>query len=125
RRAAAGPDAARRPPPRGPSGRAEGDRARAGGAIMRRVALLVLLAGCAGVHPYHPNFYSIDGDIRLGQQLQKEVDGDVTQLRLSALTQMVNGIGSRPPAAGGAGTALPPLPPTLLLAAPPPAHTLA
>jgi len=70
-----------------------------------RVLALAMLAGCAGVHPYHPNFYSIDGDIRLGQQLQKEVDGDVTQLRLSALTQMVNGIGSRLRDASGANPA--------------------
>jgi len=57
--------------------------------------LLVLGAGSAGVHRYHPNFYSIDGDIRLGQQLQKEVEGDVTLLRLSALTQLVNSVGAR------------------------------
>src|SRR5438552_1243042 len=65
---------------------------------MRRSLLAVTLVpvlGCAGVHPYHPNFYSIDGDIRLGQQLQKEVESEVTPLRLSALTQLVNSIGQR------------------------------
>ena len=65
---------------------------------MTRAALAiaaVLAIGCAGVHPFHPNFYSVDGDIRLGQQLEKEIDGDVTVLRLSALTQLVNGIGAR------------------------------
>jgi len=58
-------------------------------------AALLLVLGCAGVHPYHPNFYSVDGDIRLGQQLEKEVDSEVTLLRLSALTQLVNAIGQR------------------------------
>ena len=58
-------------------------------------AALLLVLGCAGVHPYHPNFYSVDGDIRLGQQLQKEVESEVTLLRLSALTQLVNSIGQR------------------------------
>ena len=65
---------------------------------MRRAALaatLLLGLGCAGVHPYHPNFYSVDGDIRLGQQLQKEVESEVSLLRLSALTQLVNNIGQR------------------------------
>src|SRR5262250_1368185 len=66
---------------------------------------LVALAGCAGVHPYHPNFYSVDGDIRLGQQLEKEVEGDVVQLRMSALTQLVNGIGTRLREANGANPA--------------------
>jgi len=61
------------------------------------VALLLLVAeGCAGgVHRFHPNFYSIDGDIRLGEQLAKEVEGDVVLLRHSALTQLVNSIGTR------------------------------
>ncbi|HYR97325.1 MAG TPA: M48 family metallopeptidase [Candidatus Binatus sp.] len=59
------------------------------------VVSLVLLAGCAGVHRYRPNFYSVDGDIRLGQQLEKEVESEVTLLRLSALTQLVNSIGTR------------------------------
>ncbi|HJQ84038.1 MAG TPA: M48 family metallopeptidase [Candidatus Binatia bacterium] len=70
---------------------------------MRRTAALVLAAtlGCAGVHRYHPNFYSIDGDVRLGQQLEKELEGDVTLLRLSALSQLVNGIGTRLKAASG------------------------
>jgi predicted Zn-dependent protease len=64
---------------------------------VRRAAALVLLAalGCAGVHPYHPNFYSVDGDIRLGQQLQKEVDSEVVPLRLTALTQLVDRVGNR------------------------------
>jgi predicted Zn-dependent protease len=59
------------------------------------IAAAVLALGCAGVHRYHPNFYSLDGDIRLGQQLQKEVESEVTLLRLSALTQLVNSIGTR------------------------------
>ena len=57
--------------------------------------VLALAAGCAGVHRYRPNFYSVDGDIRLGQRLQREVESEVTVLRLSALTQLVNTIGTR------------------------------
>ena len=65
--------------------------------MTRALALIALGAtlGCAGVHRYHPNVYSVDGDIRLGQQLQKEVESDVVLLRLSALTQLVNAIGTR------------------------------
>jgi predicted Zn-dependent protease len=65
--------------------------------MARRVAALALsvTVGCAGVHPMHPNFYSVNGDIRLGQQLQKEVEAEVTFLRLSALTQLVNATGAR------------------------------
>jgi predicted Zn-dependent protease len=59
------------------------------------VAPLLVALGCAGVHRYRPNVYSVDGDIRLGQQLQKEVESEVTLLRLSALTQLVNAIGTR------------------------------
>jgi beta-barrel assembly-enhancing protease len=59
------------------------------------VLLLVLTTSCAGVHRYHPNFYSIDGDIRLGEQLSKEVETEMTILRLSALTQLVNNVGAR------------------------------
>jgi predicted Zn-dependent protease len=65
---------------------------------MRRTLGALLLGaslGCSGVHRYHPNFYSIDGDIRLGQQLEKEVESEVVLLRLSALTQLVNTIGTR------------------------------
>ncbi len=63
---------------------------------MRAVAALLLVtAGCAGVHRYHPNFYSIDGDIRLGEQLSREVETEMTLLRLSALTQLVNTVGAR------------------------------
>jgi len=64
---------------------------------MRRSAALVLAVavGCAGVHRFHPNFYSVDGDIRLGQQLQKDVETDVTLLRLTALTQLVDRVGGR------------------------------
>jgi len=29
------------------------------------------------VHRFHPNFYSLDGDIRLGEQLSKEVETDL------------------------------------------------
>ena len=73
---------------------------------MRAAAVaLALVAGCAGVHRYHPNFYSVDGDIRLGQQLSKEVDGDLVLLRLSALTQLVNGVGSRLREANGGNPA--------------------
>jgi predicted Zn-dependent protease len=66
----------------------------------RAVAAVLTLAwavwgGCAGVHRYHPNFYSIDGDIRLGQALAKEVEAELVLLRLSALTQLVNQIGTR------------------------------
>jgi len=65
--------------------------------MARPVAALALsvTVGCAGVHPMHPNFYSVNGDIRLGQQLQKEVEAEVTFLRLSALTQLVNATGAR------------------------------
>jgi len=61
------------------------------------VALIVCVgvAGCRGVHPYHPNFYSIDGDIRLGQQLSKEVESELVLLRHSALSQLVNTVGRR------------------------------
>lgn len=68
---------------------------------MRRRArpfLVLLLAGaaaCAGVHKFHPNFYSVDGDIRLGQAIAKEVDQELVLLRLSALTQLVNRVGTR------------------------------
>ncbi len=69
---------------------------------MRRTTRVLALAGalvtagaCAGVHPYHPNFYSVDGEIRLGQQISKDVDSEVQLLRLSALTQLVNNVGSR------------------------------
>jgi len=51
--------------------------------------------GCAGIHPYHPNFYSVDGDIRLGQQFGKEVDAELPLLRHAALQKLVAGIGQR------------------------------
>src|SRR5213080_1177136 len=54
-----------------------------------------LVVGCAGVHRFHPNFYSVDGDIRLGEQLSKEVESDVVLLRHSALNQLVNTVGRR------------------------------
>jgi predicted Zn-dependent protease len=54
-----------------------------------------LLAGCSGVHHYHPNFYSVDGDIRLGEQLSKEVENELTLLRHAALQKLVNSIGQR------------------------------
>ena len=63
-----------------------------------RLALTVLLGlgvGCAGVHRFRPNFYSVGGDLRLGQRLQKEVESELTPLRLSVLTQLVNNIGTR------------------------------
>jgi predicted Zn-dependent protease len=68
--------------------------------VRRRArAFLGLLAaaatGCAGVHRFHPNFYSVDGDIKLGQAISKEVDQEVVLLRLSALTQLVNRVGAR------------------------------
>ncbi|TMA63773.1 MAG: hypothetical protein E6J68_11255 [Deltaproteobacteria bacterium] len=63
---------------------------RAGGALALAAAL-----GCAGVHRFHPNFYSVDGDIRLGEQLSKEVESDVVLLRHSALNQLVNTVGRR------------------------------
>ncbi len=59
------------------------------------LALLLITGGCAGVHRFRPNFYSVDGDIRLGQQLQKEVESELTPLRLTVLTQLVNHIGTR------------------------------
>jgi predicted Zn-dependent protease len=58
------------------------------------IALLVS-GGCAGVHPLHPNFYSVDGDIRLGEQLSRDVESEVTLLRHAALSQLVNSIGAR------------------------------
>ena len=54
-----------------------------------------LVVGCAGVHRFHPNFYSLDGDIRLGEQLSKEVETDLVLLRHSALNQLVNTVGRR------------------------------
>jgi len=57
--------------------------------------LVALVVGCAGVHRFRPNVYSVDGDIRLGQQLQKDVESEVTLLRLSALSQLVSSIGTR------------------------------
>jgi predicted Zn-dependent protease len=57
--------------------------------------VLALAPACAGIHRFRPNVYSVDGDIRLGQQLQKEVESEVALLRLSALTQLVNNIGTR------------------------------
>jgi predicted Zn-dependent protease len=67
--------------------------------VARLIALVVAAAfmssGCAGVHRYRPNFYSVDGEIRLGEQLAKQVETELTLLRLSALTQLVNSIGTR------------------------------
>jgi predicted Zn-dependent protease len=57
--------------------------------------LLAAATGCAGIHPFHPNFYSVDGDIRLGQAIGKEVEQELVLLRLSALTQLVNRVGTR------------------------------
>ena len=54
-----------------------------------------LVVGCAGVHRFHPNFYSVDGDIRLGEQLSKEVEGELVLLRHSALNQLVGTVGRR------------------------------
>jgi len=68
---------------------------RAARAAALGVALALASACGGGVHKYHPNFYSIDGDIRLGEQLAKEVDGEVTLLRHSALSQLVSGVGTR------------------------------
>lgn len=66
---------------------------------MRRLrpaaAVLVGLLGCAGLHPYRPNFYSVDGDIRLGREFAKEVDAELPLLRHAALQQLVAGIGQR------------------------------
>jgi len=69
---------------------------------MRHVLSLTALAftlaaadGCGGVHRFHPNFYSVDGDIRLGQRIAKEVESELTLLRHGALTQLVNSIGTR------------------------------
>src|SRR5262249_24231727 len=73
-------------------------RARTGGRIVRSFVLvgwLVLIAGCAGVHRFHPNFYSLDDDIRLDEQLSKEVETELVLLRHSALNQLVNSIGRR------------------------------
>ncbi|TMD15224.1 MAG: hypothetical protein E6I96_07750 [Chloroflexi bacterium] len=66
-------------------------------AVLRAgIALSVAAAiGCAGVHRFHPNFYSVDGDIRLGEQLSKEVEGELVLLRHSALNQLVNTVGRR------------------------------
>ena len=61
------------------------------------LAIVVLaVAGCTGgIHRYHPNFYSVNGDIRLGESLAKEVEGEVVVLRHAALTQLVSNIGQR------------------------------
>ena len=66
--------------------------------MMRRIAMAVVLAttlGCAGVHHFHPNFYSVDGDIRLGQQISKEIEGELTLVRHAALLKLVGTIGQR------------------------------
>src|SRR5579875_917737 len=91
RRARRGP-AARPRSERAPFARARGD-----GAVTRLGPALVLtgLLGCAGLHPYRPNFYSVDGDIRLGREFAKEVDAELPLLRHAALQQLVSGIGQR------------------------------
>jgi len=66
--------------------------------MMRRITVTVGLAatlGCAGVHHFHPNFYSVDGDIRLGQQISKEIEGELTVVRHAALLKLVGSIGQR------------------------------
>jgi len=65
---------------------------------MRRIVLTLALGvalGCAGVHHFHPNFYSVDGDIRLGQQISKEIEGELTLVRHAALLKLVGAIGQR------------------------------
>jgi predicted Zn-dependent protease len=61
------------------------------------LAVVAALAagGCAGVHRFRPNFYSVGGDIRLGERLAREVEAEVTLLRLGALTRLVDDIGRR------------------------------
>lgn len=59
------------------------------------VALGVALGGCAGVHRYHPNFYSVDGDVSLGRELSREVESEVAPVRHAGLTQLVGRIGQR------------------------------
>ena len=66
--------------------------------MMRRIVLTLALGvalGCAGVHHFHPNFYSVDGDIRLGQQISKEIEGELTLVRHAALLKLVGAIGQR------------------------------
>ena len=66
--------------------------------MMRRIVLTLGLGvalGCAGVHHFHPNFYSVDGDIRLGQQISKEIEGELTLVRHAALLKLVGAIGQR------------------------------
>jgi predicted Zn-dependent protease len=67
--------------------------------VSRAPAVVLLLAaglaGCAGVHHYRPNFYSVGGDIKLGQQLAKEVESEVPPLRHAALQKLLDSVGRR------------------------------
>jgi beta-barrel assembly-enhancing protease len=60
------------------------------------LALATAAVACTGgVHHYRPNFYSVDGDIKLGQQLSKEVETELTVLHHAALQNLVNSVGKR------------------------------
>lgn len=58
---------------------------------------LLLVAGCTrgGIHRWHPNWYSLNQDIRLGERISKEVEEEVTLLRHASLTQLLEGVGQR------------------------------
>lgn len=61
-----------------------------------------LAAGCSGgLHPYHPNLYSVDGEIRLGKQLSRQVEQEMHVLHHTTLTRTVDEIGERLLAAAG------------------------
>jgi predicted Zn-dependent protease len=63
------------------------------------VALLGMLTFTActagGVHRWHPNWYSLNQDIALGRRLTKQVEEEVSILRHTMLTQLLDGIGER------------------------------
>jgi predicted Zn-dependent protease len=63
------------------------------GLVALAVAGLVACGG--GIHRFQPNFYSLDGDVRLGQRLAREIEGETPPLRHTALAQLVDGIGRR------------------------------
>lgn len=57
----------------------------------------VLIGGCTrgGIHRWHPNWYSLDQDIRLGERLSKDVEEEITVLRHASLRQLLEGMGQR------------------------------
>jgi predicted Zn-dependent protease len=48
-----------------------------------------------GIHRWHPNWYSLNQDIAVGRRLAKQVEEEVSLLRHTMLTQLLDGIGER------------------------------